>query len=201
MYAHSVQVLQQLVDNAADAADDLSTLWFMRSRTMRLAGIDDCRVSRCGYTGEDGVEVSVPADRAAHLVGALLAERRTADEVAADGADGAEGGGDRSDDGDGYDGGAVRLAGLGARDSLRLEAGMCLYGSDIDESTNPVEAGLAWLVGECDAPFFLVCADTRRSNRGFWAPRYAVVAQRWSSFIPGCCSVCTPFSPQTYPEV
>jgi aminomethyltransferase len=42
----------------------------------------------------------------------------------------------------------VQLIGLGARDSLRLEAGMCLYGNDLDESTSPIEAGLAWLVGE-----------------------------------------------------
>ena len=43
---------------------------------------------------------------------------------------------------------SVRLAGLGARDSLRLEAGLCLYGNDIDETTTPVEAGLAWTIGE-----------------------------------------------------
>jgi aminomethyltransferase len=42
----------------------------------------------------------------------------------------------------------VQLAGLGARDSLRLEAGMCLYGNDLDEDTSPVEAGLTWVIGE-----------------------------------------------------
>lgn len=119
----------------------------MTSTVAPIAGVPDCRISRCGYTGEDGVEISVPADRAAHLVEAFLDARRTADELEADrraGVDEAT----LADEGDGYDGGAVRLAGLGARDTLRLEAGMCLYGSDIDEATNPVEAGLAWLVGE-----------------------------------------------------
>lgn len=49
----------------------------------------------------------------------------------------------------------VELAGLGARDSLRLEAGLCLYGSDIDQTTTPIEAALAWLVGENSCKFFL----------------------------------------------
>lgn len=74
----------------------------------------------CHIKGEDGVEISVPAERAAQIVEALL------DCSSVD----------------------VKLAGLGARDSLRLEAGLCLYGSDIDQTTTPIEAGLAWLVGE-----------------------------------------------------
>ncbi len=76
-----------------------------------------CRVARSGYTGEDGFEISVPAAAAVELARDLLA----APEVAP--------------------------AGLGARDSLRLEAGLCLYGHDIDERTTPVEAGLAWTIG------------------------------------------------------
>ncbi len=73
-------------------------------------------VSRSGYTGEDGYEISVPEDRAVDLAEALLARP------------------------------GVLPAGLGARDSLRLEAGLCLYGQDIDEATTPVEAGLAWAI-------------------------------------------------------
>jgi len=73
-------------------------------------------LSRSGYTGEDGYEVSVPGAKAVDLARALLAM----DEVAP--------------------------IGLGARDSLRLEAGLCLYGSDIDETTSPVEAGLTWAI-------------------------------------------------------
>jgi aminomethyltransferase len=75
-------------------------------------------ISRAGYTGEDGFEISVPADRTEALARRLLAE----DEVEA--------------------------IGLGARDSLRLEAGLCLYGHDIDTSTTPVEAGLIWAIGK-----------------------------------------------------
>lgn len=76
-------------------------------------------VSRGGYTGEDGFEISIKPDETVDVTRTLL-------EV---------GGKER-----------VRLAGLGARDSLRLEAGMCLYGHDLDESTTPVEAGLAWII-------------------------------------------------------
>ena len=81
-----------------------------------------CVVSRSGYTGEDGFEISVPADEAVRLARRLLDEE------------------------------AVLPAGLGARDSLRLEAGLPLYGHDIDETTNPVEAGLAWAIGKARRP-------------------------------------------------
>ncbi len=74
-------------------------------------------VSRSGYTGEDGFEISVPGAEADRLARALLADE------------------------------TVAPVGLGARDSLRLEAGLCLYGQDIDRSTSPVEAGLAWSIG------------------------------------------------------
>jgi aminomethyltransferase len=82
-----------------------------------LAGIP-CQVSRSGYTGEDGFEISLPADRAEALADRLVAEPE------------------------------VAPAGLGARDSLRLEAGLCLYGNDIDELTTPVEAGLTWVIAK-----------------------------------------------------
>lgn len=86
---------------------------FMDAGPHAVAGID-CFVSRSGYTGEDGYEISVPADRAQELAEKLLAHPD------------------------------VLPIGLGARDSLRLEAGLCLYGNDIDEATTPVEAGLEW---------------------------------------------------------
>src|SRR5712671_2313790 len=76
----------------------------------------DCFVSRSGYTGEDGFEISVPAEQAEALANALLAD------------------------------GDVLPIGLGARDSLRLEAGLCLYGHDIDATTTPVEGALEWSV-------------------------------------------------------
>ncbi len=88
---------------------------FMDVATLALNGAE-CWVSRSGYTGEDGYEISVPADQAEALARALLAH------------------------------GDVMPIGLGARDSLRLEAGLCLYGHDIDEGTLPVEAGLIWAI-------------------------------------------------------
>ena len=86
----------------------------------------DCLVTRSGYTGEDGFEIAVKDGFAAALARTLLAEAE------------------------------VAPAGLGARDTLRLEAGLCLYGHDIDEDTSPVEAGLAWAI-----------AKRRRADGGF----------------------------------
>ncbi|HUB48157.1 MAG TPA: glycine cleavage system aminomethyltransferase GcvT [Acetobacteraceae bacterium] len=101
----------------ARLAPDLASLPFMGVAPLDIAGIA-CLVSRSGYTGEDGCEISAPADRAEALADALLAQPE------------------------------VAPAGLGARDSLRLEAGLCLYGNDIDELTSPVEAGLTWVIGK-----------------------------------------------------
>lgn len=111
---HAVSVLQKL------CTKDLSRLYFMNTTTDTIAGVENCRITRCGYTGEDGVEISIPSNRASDIAAALLEQKV----------------------------GNLKLAGLGARDSLRLEAGLCLYGNDIDESTTPVEAGLLWLVAK-----------------------------------------------------
>ncbi|XP_004368587.1 aminomethyltransferase, mitochondrial isoform X2 [Trichechus manatus latirostris] len=108
----AAQVLQ------AGVTDDLRKLPFMTSAVMEVFGVSSCRVTRCGYTGEDGVEISVPAAEAVHLAMALLENPE------------------------------VKLAGLAARDSLRLEAGLCLYGNDIDEHTTPVEGSLSWTLGK-----------------------------------------------------
>jgi aminomethyltransferase len=94
---------------------DVAAMRFMDSGPRQIDGID-CFVSRSGYTGEDGFEISVPADRAEALAGTLLAN---------------------SD---------VLPIGLGARDSLRLESGLCLYGHDIDTTTTPVEGALEWSI-------------------------------------------------------
>ncbi|HEB80206.1 MAG TPA: glycine cleavage system aminomethyltransferase GcvT [Rhodospirillales bacterium] len=92
-------------------------LLFMTTEPLKVAGAP-CLVSRTGYTGEDGYEISAPAEDAEHLAGLFLEEPE------------------------------VKMAGLGARDSLRMEAGLCLYGSDIDETTTPVEAGLTWTISK-----------------------------------------------------
>jgi aminomethyltransferase len=94
---------------------------FMDAGCHVVAGVP-CLVSRSGYTGEDGYELSIPADRAVELVERLLASRD------------------------------VMLIGLGARDSLRLEAGLCLYGHDIDATTTPVEAALEWSIPKSRRP-------------------------------------------------
>jgi aminomethyltransferase len=91
----------------------IERLRFMSTARVSMVGAD-CLVSRSGYTGEDGYEISVPASHTEALGRTLAAEPE------------------------------VELIGLGARDSLRLEAGLCLYGHDIDASTSPVEAGLSW---------------------------------------------------------
>jgi aminomethyltransferase len=94
---------------------DVSSMRFMDVRACDLHDAD-CIVSRSGYTGEDGFEISIPAQLAEAVCRRLL---------------------DHPD---------VMPIGLGARDSLRLEAGLCLYGNDIDTGTTPVEAGLEWAI-------------------------------------------------------
>jgi aminomethyltransferase len=116
--------------------EDLSKFTFMNSSVMTVHGIPGCRVTRCGYTGEDGVEISVPSEQAVDLAKKLLASTRPNANV-------------------------VQPAGLGARDSLRLEAGLCLYGNDIDERTTPVEASLSWCIGK-----------RRRTEGGFLGSSY-----------------------------
>ena len=90
---------------------------FMSAAELSIAGAP-CMVTRSGYTGEDGFEISLAADHAVAVAEQLLAEPE------------------------------VAPIGLGARDTLRLEAGLCLYGHDIDETTTPIEAGLAWTIGK-----------------------------------------------------
>lgn len=94
---------------------DVASMRFMDAGPRLVDGLA-CFISRSGYTGEDGFEISVPAEQAERLAKALLAD------------------------------GDVRPVGLGARDSLRLEAGLCLYGHDIDATTTPVEGALEWSI-------------------------------------------------------
>jgi len=112
---------------------EAAALPFMGVASVSLGGAE-CLVSRSGYTGEDGFEISVPADQAEALADLLTGFPE------------------------------VVPVGLGARDSLRLEAGLCLYGNDIDELTSPIEAGLTWVIGkrrkmDWDFPGGLVMRD------------------------------------------
>jgi len=101
----------------ARLAPEVTKMTFMQFASVRLLGVD-CYVSRSGYTGEDGFEISVPAASAEALARSLLAETE------------------------------VEAIGLGARDSLRLEAGLCLYGHDMNTETTPVEASLLWAISK-----------------------------------------------------
>ncbi|MTI00569.1 glycine cleavage system aminomethyltransferase GcvT [Roseibium sp. RKSG952] len=113
----------EAVAAVAAHAPKAAELGFMCAASMEFDGID-CHVARAGYTGEDGVEMSVPAGAAEAIARALLADDR------------------------------VAPVGLGARDSLRLEAGLCLYGHDIDETTSPVEGAITF------------CMQKRRREEG-----------------------------------
>jgi len=93
----------------------ISAMKFMDVETLSIAGAE-CWISRSGYTGEDGFEISIPSSAAEAITRSILSKQE------------------------------VEFIGLGARDSLRLEAGLCLYGHDIDEETTPVEASLTWAI-------------------------------------------------------
>jgi aminomethyltransferase len=121
------------VQAMAALAPDAAAMPFMGVAHLTIAGAA-CWLTRSGYTGEDGYEISVPSDQAERVAEALLAQP------------------------------SVLPAGLAARDTLRLEAGLCLYGHDIDELTTPVEAGLTWSIGKrrraaLDFPGAAVIAD------------------------------------------
>lgn len=101
----------------ARLAPDTAKMVFMDTAKVQLVGVE-CFISRSGYTGEDGFEISVPNDQAEELARLLLAQEE------------------------------VAPIGLGARDSLRLEAGLCLYGHDMDAGITPVEASLGWALSK-----------------------------------------------------
>lgn len=96
---------------------EVTDMVFMDNRAMKMDGVQ-CYVSRSGYTGEDGYEISIPASDAVRLCRLMLNESE------------------------------VEFIGLGARDSLRLEAGLCLYGHDMDTTTTPLEASLIWAISK-----------------------------------------------------
>jgi aminomethyltransferase len=108
---------------------NLAAMNFMTGVDCKVGGIPGCRVTRCGYTGEDGFEISVDMKNAVALAEML------------------------------YKHPEVQQCGLGARDSLRLEAGLCLYGNDLDETINPAEGALMWTIG---GP-----KSRRRTEQGF----------------------------------
>ncbi|KAL7540308.1 hypothetical protein ACHAXR_011405 [Thalassiosira sp. AJA248-18] len=107
----------EAVQKLLPAGFDLTPMAFMTGVETTLDGIDGCRITRCGYTGEDGFEIAMPAENAVSIASKLISDP------------------------------SVNPTGLGARDSLRLEAGLCLYGHDLNETITPVQAALAWTMG------------------------------------------------------
>jgi aminomethyltransferase len=101
---------------------DLEHFYFGQSMWVDTPAFGKLHIARGGYTGEDGFEISISPETTVEVAKELLRI--------------------------GKKGNTLKLAGLGARDTLRLEAGMCLYGHDLDDSTTPIEAGLKWLVGK-----------------------------------------------------
>lgn len=118
---------------------DLSKMRFMTSAEMEVGGVP-CRVSRLGYTGEDGFEIGMAWQDATKVMDMLLENKN------------------------------VMPAGLGCRDSLRLESGLCLYGNDLNENITPVEGSLTWLIDE-----------RRRKEGGF--PGAAVIQKQLKSGV------------------
>ena len=119
MFSRGLLALQgpQAAQALARLAPAVATMKFMTGTYVMIDGVE-CYLTRSGYTGGDGYEISTPADAADTIARKLLAQPE------------------------------VKPIGLGARDSLRLEAGLCLYGHDIDTTTTPVEAGLLWSIGK-----------------------------------------------------
>jgi aminomethyltransferase len=112
------RALETLTRAGSSISDVAAKLMSFRFRSATVAGVP-CTVARTGYTGEDGVELFCSSDNAVPLWRALMKAGEPA---------------------------GIEAAGLGARDTLRLEARLSLYGNDIDETTNPIEAGLSWTV-------------------------------------------------------
>ncbi len=126
---------------------DIAALTFMHIGRFTLEGVGETLVSRTGYTGEDGFEISVPAEKAEAFWHRLLSHE------------------------------AVEAIGLGARDSLRLEMGFPLYGHDLDESTSPVEAGIGWVVSKDHSGFYGHARILREKAEGVSRKRIGLVLE------------------------
>ncbi|KAI1005528.1 Aminomethyltransferase [Podosphaera aphanis] len=122
----SENILSNVLSDVENCEMNLKQMFFGQCKTMKIKLLNgsissELLVSRGGYTGEDGFEISIPPHQVVEVTETLL-KSATEDKL--------------------------KLAGLGARDSLRLEAGMCLYGHDLDDTTTPVEASLSWIIGK-----------------------------------------------------
>ena len=140
----------------------ISEIFFLDVRTIELFGIN-CWVSRSGYTGEDGFELSVPNEDVTQIVEEILSFE------------------------------SVLPIGLGARDSLRLEAGLCLYGQDLDKKITPVEASLSWTIhktrrmgGKNEAGFIGHQVILNQLQSGTTMKRVALLPKERAPIREGC---------------
>jgi aminomethyltransferase len=145
----------EVLQNVIGTSLDLSKMDFMTATMQNIKKINaECMISRCGYTGEDGFEIAVPSEKAVNLGTIFLNEKC--------------GGSDQ----------IVKMAGLGCRDTLRLECGMCLYGHELNDTITPVESQLMWTVGKkrkVEGGYFGADVVKERAKKG--------VPQRRCSFV------------------
>lgn len=127
---------------------DLKKMGFLNATNHVIKAIDaECMISRCGYTGEDGFEIAVPENKAVALAELFLNEKCEGKDP------------------------VTKMAGLGCRDTLRLECGMCLYGHELNETISPIEAQLSWLFGK-----------RRKAEGGFYG--YEKIKQQLANGTP-----------------
>jgi len=138
----------EVFQNVLGTSLDLSRMSFLTAKVHHIKKIDaECMISRCGYTGEDGFEVAVPEAKAMALAELFLKEKCGGREP------------------------ITKMAGLGCRDTLRLECGMCLYGHELNESIGPIESQLSWTIGK-----------RRKEEGGFYG--YDLVKQQMGAGTP-----------------
>jgi len=138
------EILQSILGSSLD----LSKMSFLTAKMHKIKKIGaECMISRCGYTGEDGFEIAVPESKATALAELFLKEKC------------------------GGSAPIAKMAGLGCRDTLRLECGMCLYGHELNESIGPIESQLSWTIGK-----------RRKVEGGFYG--YDIIKQQMGSGVP-----------------
>ncbi len=138
----------EVFQNVLGTSLDLSRMSFLTATMHKIPKINaECMISRCGYTGEDGFEVAVPAEKGVALAELFLKEKC---------------GGTQQ---------ITKMTGLGCRDTLRLECGMCLYGHELNENIGPIEAQLSWTIGK-----------RRKQEGGFYG--YDIVKKQMGSGVP-----------------
>ncbi len=140
----AADVLQHILGDSLD----LSRMSFLNAKMHTIQKIGaECMISRCGYTGEDGFEIAVPKAKGIELAELMLNEKCGGSEI------------------------ITKMAGLGCRDTLRLECGMCLYGHELNESIGPIEAQLSWTIGK-----------RRKREGGFYG--YEIIKQQMGEGVP-----------------